>query len=197
MRTLTFYWIILLVPAVANAQATSGAIAGVVRDATGGVLPGVSVEASSTALIEKIRNVVTDEQGQYRILDLRPGIYTVEFRLAGFTSVRREGLELTTGFTANVNVEMRVGALDEAITVTGASPVVDVQSIRQQSLLSREVLDTVPTGKTIQRQPHRVRQNGFQQVSGRRREYRRGAQLVQRSRRPSPGPPPAARRHGI
>src|SRR5207253_168429 len=113
-----------LAAASARAQsATTGAIAGVARDTTGAVLPGVTVEASSPALIEKVRTVVTDGQGNYKIVDLRPGIYAVTFSLTGFGSFKREGIELTTGFTATVNGEMKIGALEESVTVTGASPV--------------------------------------------------------------------------
>lgn len=127
----------------------SGGIAGVVKDSTGAVLSGVSVEAASPALIEKVRTVVTDAEGLYRIVDLRPGTYMVTFTLAGFNTVKREGIELTTGFTATVNADMRVGALEETITVSGASPVVDTQNVRTQNVLSRERLDTLPTGKSL------------------------------------------------
>ena len=137
-------------PARGVAQSgTAGTIAGTVRDTTGAVLPGVNVEASSPALIEKTRSAVSDAQGNYKILDLRPGTYAVTFTLLGFNTVKREGLELNTGFTANVTVEMRVGALEETVTVSGASPVVDVQSVRYQQVLSREVWDALPTGKTL------------------------------------------------
>jgi hypothetical protein len=137
-------------PAAAWSQSvTTGAIAGEVRDTTGAVLPGVTVEAASPALIEKVRTVVTDDQGQYKIVDLRPGIYSVTFSLTGFSTVRRDGLELTTGFTAAVNAEMRVGSVLETVTVTGASPVVDVQNVRSQNVLSRDVLDSVPTAKNF------------------------------------------------
>ena len=129
--------------------ATSSSIAGVVRDTTGAVLPGVTVEAASPALIEKVRTAVTDDQGQYKIVELRPGTYTVTFSLAGFGSVRREGLELTTGVTVAANAELRVGAIEETVTVTGASPVVDVQNVRTQNVLSREVLDTLPMPKSF------------------------------------------------
>src|SRR5262245_37233573 len=101
---------------VAGAQST-GSIAGVVRDTAGGVLPGVTVEAASAALIERVRSAVTDAEGQYQIIELRPGTYSVTFSLPGFTSVKREGIELTSGFTATVNGELRVGALEETITV--------------------------------------------------------------------------------
>src|SRR5215813_5767764 len=101
-----------LAPSTARAQSTTtGAIAGIVRDTTGAVLPGVTVEAASPALIEKVRSAVTDAQGNYKIVDLRPGTYSVTFTLTGFSTFKREGIELTTGVTANVNGEMKVGAL--------------------------------------------------------------------------------------
>jgi len=135
---------------LASAQSSgSGSIAGVVRDATGAVLPGVTVEAASPALIEKTRTVVTDELGAYRVVELRPGTYSVTFTLPGFSTVKRDGIELTTGFTATVNVELSVGSVDETITVSGASPVVDTQNVRSQSVLSRELLDTLPTARTF------------------------------------------------
>ena len=141
-----------LFPGLAAAQtATTGAIAGVVRDTTGAVLPGATVEASSPALIEKVRVAVSDAQGNFKIIDLRPGTYSVAFTLAGFSTYRRDGIELTTGFTATANAEMRVGAIEETVVVTGASPIVDIQNTRQQAVLSRQVLDEVPTGgKTMQ-----------------------------------------------
>jgi hypothetical protein len=116
-------------------SSTSGAIAGTVRDTTGAVLPGVTVEASSPALIEKVRTVVSDAQGNYKIVDLRPGTYAITFSLAGFSTFKREAIELTTGFTATANADMKVGALEQEVTVTGASPVVDVQNIRQQAVM--------------------------------------------------------------
>src|SRR5712692_7479033 len=125
------------------------AIAGVVKDATGAVLPGVTVEAGSPALIERVRTVTTDGAGLFRIIDLRPGVYTVTFTLAGFNVIKREGIELPANFTATVNAEMRVGALEETVTVTGASPIVDVKSATQQQVLSRDLLDAVPTGRNI------------------------------------------------
>jgi hypothetical protein len=137
-------------PLVAAQSATTGAIAGIVRDATGAVLPGVTVEAASPALIEKTRSVVTDGDGQYKIIELRPGGYTVTFTLPGFNVVRREGIELTTGFTATVNGDMHVGSLEETITVSGAAPIVDTQNVRTQNVLSREALDVLPTNRTVQ-----------------------------------------------
>jgi len=131
----------------ASAQQAAG-IAGVVKDATGAVLPGVTVEAASPALIEKVRSVVTDGDGQYRIVDLRPGTYSVTFTLSGFNTVRREGIELTAGFTASINADMPIGALEETITVSGATPLVDTQNVRQQIAVSDQILQALPTGTT-------------------------------------------------
>jgi Carboxypeptidase regulatory-like domain len=139
-------WMVVL-PSAVHAQ---GSITGVVRDTSGAVLPGVTVEASSPALIEKIRSVVTDGTGQYRIVDLRPGSYTLSFMLPGFSVVRREGIELTAGFTATVNAELRVGAVEETLTVTGESPIVDVQSTTRATSLGHDVIDPIPTGRNVQ-----------------------------------------------
>jgi len=133
-------------PAAARAQS---AIAGVARDSSGAVLPGVTVEVASDALIEKVRSVTTDGQGQFKIVDLRPGVYSVTFSLPGFSTFKRDAVELPTNFTATINGEMKVGALEETISVSGASPVVDVQSAVQQVVLNRQVLDSVPTGRSI------------------------------------------------
>jgi len=134
---------LVLVPATARAQS---AIAGVVKDTTGAILPGVTVEVSSPALIERTRSATTDTQGQYKILDLRPGTYSVTFSLPGFATVKRDGIELPTNFTAPVNGELRVGAVEETVTVSGASPVVDVQQAVTQQVLPQQLLDAVPTG---------------------------------------------------
>ena len=120
---------LVLSPALTFAQAS---ITGLVRDSSGAVLPGVTVEAASPALIEKVRSAVTDGTGQYRIVDLRPGTYSVTFTLPGFSVVRRDGVELTGSFTASIDAEMRVGAVEETITVAGETPIVDVQSVRRE-----------------------------------------------------------------
>src|SRR6476646_4371325 len=125
--------------AMGQTAAFAQAIAGVVRDASGAVMPGVTVEASSPALIEKTRSVVTDSDGQYKIINLVPGAYAVTFTLAGFNTIKREGIELTQDFTAPVNAEMKVGAIEETITVTGASPLVDTQSVTQRRALTSEM----------------------------------------------------------
>jgi hypothetical protein len=134
-----------MLPAAAHAQA---AIAGAVKDTSGAVLPGVTVEASSPALIEKVRSVVTDGTGQYRIVDLRPGTYAVTFMLTGFTTVKREGIELTGTFTASINVEMTVGTVAETITVSGETPIVDVTSVRRQTTLPGDLLTSAPTSRS-------------------------------------------------
>src|SRR5204862_5050230 len=136
---------VLSLPSSASAQQAAG-ISGVVRDASGAVMPGVTVEAASPALIEKVRSVVSDGEGRYTIVDLRPGTYTVTFTLTGFSSVKREGITLGSGFTASVNVAMQVGSLEETITVSGAAPVVDTQSMRRQETLNTNELESLPSG---------------------------------------------------
>src|SRR5579871_445397 len=138
---------LLLLPTMAHAQSV---FAGVVKDTTGAVLPGVTVEAASPVLIEQSRTVVTDANGAYRIENLRPGTYTLTFSLPGFSSVKREGVELQANFTATINADMKVGAVEETVTVAAASPVVDVQTNTKQQALPREVLDSVPSAHTIQ-----------------------------------------------
>src|SRR5688500_13672915 len=135
---------VLLTPALAAAQAS---IAGVVRDPSGAVLPGVNVEASSPVLIEKVRTSVTDGSGLYRIVDLRAGTYSVTFTLPGFSTVKRDGIELTGSLTASVNADLRGGAVEETITVTGETPIVDVQSVRRQATISSDVLTSIPTAR--------------------------------------------------
>src|SRR3954453_5996567 len=136
---------VLAVPAVALRQQTTAGIAGVARDASGGVLPGVSVEAGSPVLIERVRTVTTDGDGRYNIVDLPPGRYTVTFTLPGFSTVKNEGVDITAGFTATINADLRVGALEETITVSGAAPVVDTPNVRRQVVAPRDVLDALPT----------------------------------------------------
>src|SRR6266487_1436980 len=139
----------VLLPAVGTAQTRFGNISGSVRDTTGAVLPGVVVEVASAVLIERTRTATTDDQGRYQVVDLPPGTYAVTFTLVGFTTIKREGIELTVGFTAPVNAELRLGGIEETIVVTGASPMVDTQNVRSQNVLSHEVLETIPTGKSI------------------------------------------------
>src|SRR5688572_4161983 len=138
-------WVSLL-PAAATAQ-TLATITGVVRDTSGAVLPGVTVEAASPALIERTRVAVTDGSGQYRLIELRPGAYTVSFTLPGFSTVRHEGLELTGSATTTVNIELRVGALEETITVTGEAATVDVQSTTRQRVIDSDMMDALPSGR--------------------------------------------------
>ncbi len=134
------------VPAAAFAQAQAS-IVGTVKDASGAVLPGVTVEASSPALIEKTRSVVTNGLGQYSIEGLRPGTYTVTFTLTGFATVKREGIELTGSFIATVNADMKVGGVAETITVSGEAPVVDVTSARTEETISGNTVSQIPTSR--------------------------------------------------
>jgi len=143
-RLATTLLVFLLLPASAFAQA---AITGVVKDASGAVLPGVTVEAASPVLIEKTRSVVSDASGQYRIVDLRPGTYSVTFTLPGFSTVKLDGIELSGSFVATVNGDLKVGALEETITVTGETPVVDVQSAKTQMTVSKDVLAAIPSSR--------------------------------------------------
>src|SRR5439155_25776769 len=140
---------LLILSADASAQTLPTGIAGVVRDSSGAVIPGVTVEAASDALIEKVRTVVTADHGEYKIIDLRPGTYTVTFTLPGFSTVRREQIELPTGFTAKVDADMRVGALEETLTVTGQSPVIDVQNTSKTKVVSGEMLYALPLTKEM------------------------------------------------
>ena len=137
---------VLLLPAAAWAQAS---ITGVVKDTSGAAMPGVTVEAASPSLIEKTRVVVTDGSGQYRIVDLRPGTYSVTFTLAGFATVKREGVELTGSFVASIGADMKVGAMTETVVVSGVTPLVDVQSTKRQSVLDHEIIDNIPTGRNF------------------------------------------------
>ena len=137
--------VLLGVPAIVSAQAS---IAGQVKDASGAVLPGVTVEASSAALIEKVRSVVTGGTGQYRIELLPPGTYTVTFALPGFSTVKRDGIELTGTFTATIDADLRVGAVEETVTVSGETPIVDVQSATRQRVIDRELIDKLPAGRS-------------------------------------------------
>ena len=137
---------VLLTPTEAFAQA---AIAGVARDETGAVMPGVTVEAASPALIEKVRVVYTDASGLYRISDLRPGQYSVTFSLAGFSTFKRDGITLSGAAVATVNGEMRVGAIEETLTVTGEAPLVDVPSTTKEQVLNKDLLEAIPTGRQV------------------------------------------------
>jgi len=142
VRVLVLVVSALVIPHIALAQAV---IAGSVKDTSGAVLPGVTVEASSPVLIEKVRNAVSDSSGVYRIEDLRPGTYTVTFTLPGFATTRREGIVLTGTFTAAIDAEMKVGGLEETVTVTGESPIVDVSSARRETTIDNEILKAIPT----------------------------------------------------
>ena len=132
---------IVLLPSLALAQ---GTLTGTVKDASGAVLPGVTVEASSPALIEKTKAAVTDGSGQYRIIDLRPGTYSLTFTLPGFNTVKRDNIELSGTQTLTIAADMKVGGLEETITVTGETPVVDVQNARKETIIKSDVIEALP-----------------------------------------------------
>jgi hypothetical protein len=144
-RILLVLIVSVLTPAVTFAQAS---ITGVVKDSSGAVLPGVNVEASSPVLIEKVRTAVTDGSGQYRIVDLRPGTYTVTFTLQGFNTARRDGIELTGSFTSAVDVALEIGRLEETITIVDAAPIVDVQSVRRETTIAGDTIASLPTSRS-------------------------------------------------
>jgi carboxypeptidase family protein len=146
-RRIRVGYLFLVLLAVASAARAQGTLAGVVHDASGGVVPGVVVEASSPALIERVRTTITDGSGQYRIVDLRGGTYVVTFTLQGFTTVRREGVQLTGEAIVTVNADMRVGGVAETVTVTGEAATVDVQSSTRQQVITRDVIDSLPTSR--------------------------------------------------
>ena len=135
---------LVMLPSYAFAQAT---LAGVAKDASGAVLPGVTVEAASPALIEKTRTAITDGTGQYQIVDLRPGSYTVTFSLTGFSSVKRDGLEVTGAGVITVNADMKVGNVSETVNVSVEAPVVDVQSTKRQAVLENKVINELPVAR--------------------------------------------------
>src|SRR3954452_19644780 len=145
VRSVFAVGLLLLLPAIASAQSS---LAGVARDTSGAVLPGVTVEAASPAWIEKVRSVTTDTSGQYKIVDLRPGTYTVTFTLTGFSVIKREGVELAGSGTVQINADLKVGTLEETITVTGETPVVDVQNAARQQTLSGDLVANTPAAKS-------------------------------------------------
>ena len=146
-----FTWCVALaafgaLPSLALAQ---GTLTGTVRDASGGVLPGVTAEATSPAIPGEVRTVVTDGAGIYRIINLSPGTYSLKFTLPGFNVAQRDGIVLGGGATLTIPIQMRVGDLQETITVTGETPVVDVQTVRRQVVLDAEVIQTLPGTRTV------------------------------------------------
>jgi len=132
-------------PLAAYAQAS---LAGLVRDASGAVLPGVTVEAASPVLIEKVRSAITDGAGRYSVLDLRPGTYRVTFTLPGFRTVVREGVELSGTLVVTINADMTVGGVQETITVSGETPVVNLQSTTRQAVMDQEIVTAIPSSRT-------------------------------------------------
>src|SRR5262245_45260757 len=155
---------LVVIPATAHAQAS---IVGTVRDSSGAVIPGVMVEASSPVLIEKTRSAVSNESGQYSIESLRPGSYAVTFTLTGFSTVKREGIELAGTFIATVNADMKVGGVTDTVTVSAESPIVDTTSTRDQEVLSNVTVGEIPTSRQYSAFTHlipaiNVQQNDFE-----------------------------------
>ena len=137
----------LLLPATAGAQ--GGSLSGQVEDTTGGILPGVTVEADSPVNIEGTITAFTDGSGRYTIINLRPGTYTVTFTLPGFNTFVREGIVLIGDAAVQIDAQMAVGALEETVTVSGESPVVDVQQVRRQFVATRQMMDVLPAARTF------------------------------------------------
>src|SRR5262245_33755331 len=133
---------LLAAHSVAWAQAT---IAGAVKDSSGAVLPGVTVEAASPALIEKVRTTVSDGAGRYRIEDLRPGTYTVTFTLPGFVTLKRDGVVVSGTGVIAIDGDLRVGGVQETVTVTGETPVVDIASTKREVSLDNETMRALPS----------------------------------------------------
>jgi hypothetical protein len=133
-----------LLPTLAFAQ---GTLTGTVKDASGGVLPGVTVEATTPN--QAVRTVVTDSNGVYRIIELVPGVYSMTFTLPGFGTVTRPGIVLGGTQVLTVPIELKVGSLQETITVTGETPVVDVQSVKRETVLDQEVIQSMPGARTV------------------------------------------------
>ena len=144
MRALAKIAFVCTVAVLAPSTVLAQAITGTVRDTSGAVMPGVTVEASSPALIERVHTAVTDSAGLYRIVDLRPGTYMLTISLPGFATVKREGIELTGTATLTIPIELKVGELQETVTVAGASPVVDVQNTRRETVISSDVISSLP-----------------------------------------------------
>jgi hypothetical protein len=144
-RVLIVLAAVVCVPTLASAQ---GSITGVIKDSSGAILPGVVVEVASPVLIEKVRTAVTDGNGQYRIIDLRPGTYTVTATLQGFNTVKRDGVEVTGTAVSRIDVDLQVGRLEETLTITAESPIVDVQSIRRQTTVDGKVIADLPTSRS-------------------------------------------------
>lgn len=139
--------VVLLGAAIAHAQVQTGSIVGVVSDTSNAVLPGATVSVSGERLIGGVQTAVTDAAGSYRFDRLPPGTYAIKVELPGFRTVERADIRVSAAFTATVNVRLELGSVEETITVTGESPVIDIRSTLQQTVMTQEILEGVPTGR--------------------------------------------------
>ena len=150
MRTLriTLAATLFTLSIAASSAAQDGVITGRVIDPSGAVLPGVSLSLTSPSVMG-VRTAITDDQGGYRFGLLPPGVYTLKFELQGFNSVIREGVQLTAGFTSTLNVTLEVGAVSEAITVAGSSPLIDVTNATVATTFTEKLTSVLPTGHDV------------------------------------------------
>ncbi len=139
--------LLFLLPILASAQS---AIVGTVKDTSGAIMPNVTVEASSPVLIEKTRTVTTNGQGRYEIVDLRPGSYSLTFTMAGFKTVKRDGVDVPANTSVPIYIEMGVGAVGETVEVQAVAPVVDVENAANHTILTREIQDSIPVPRNMQ-----------------------------------------------
>src|SRR5437764_8547317 len=138
--------VLVVVPSLASAQST---ISGVVRDTSGAVMPGVTVDAASEALIERSRTVVTNGDGRYTIVDVRPGLYMMTFTLTGFSTVKQQ-VTVPANVTVPIDADMKVSALEETVTVESTVVTVDVENVAHPAVLSRTDMDAIPSARNMQ-----------------------------------------------
>lgn len=136
-----------ILPVPASAQVTTGSISGVVSDSSGGVMPGVTVSVSGERLIGGAKTATTDSSGRYHFDRLPPGNYDVKFELAGFRASERKGVAVSATFTATVNTKLEVGQMSETVEIVGEAAAVDVKNNVQQTVMSQDLLEGVPTGR--------------------------------------------------
>jgi hypothetical protein len=132
--------------ALASAQSQTGEIFGKVTDSTGGVLPGVTVTVSGPVLLQPL-TAVTGATGTFQFPRIEIGTYSVKFELAGFKTVVNEGIKITVGFSAAVNAQLGISTVQETITVTGESPIVDTKNTGTKQTFTNELLQSIPSAR--------------------------------------------------